>query len=290
MHIKIARDEMSTIWTDLMQGAFEVKFYDAGGIRTRTVVAGKGEPLIFLHGTGGHLEAFSKNILPHAEHFRVYDIDMVGHGFSDKPDMDYVIPVYANHLLKFMDALGIEKAHLSGESLGGWVAAWFAIEHPQRVNKLVLNTAGGLISNPEVMERIKTTSTAAVMNPTRETVRKRLEFLMADPKSVTDELVEIRYRIYTQPDFPRVMKHILCLQEMEIREKYIFTPEMLRKIVARTLVVWTTHDPTAPSEVGKRFVEYIPDSRFVLMEDCGHWPQFEQADEFNRLHIEFLAA
>lgn len=279
---------MSTIWSDLIGRGFEVKFIDAGGIRTRCVMAGEGGPLILLHGTGGHLEAYSRNIQAHADRFRVYDIDMVGHGFSDKPDMPYTIPVYTDHLLKFMDAVGIEKAHISGESLGGWVAAWFALEHPERVNKLVLNTAGGLISNPEVMDRIKRVSMAAVLEPTRDAVRKRLEFLMADPASVTDELVELRYRIYTQPGMAHVMKNILCLQELEVREKYIFTPDMLRNIDAPTLVVWTTHDPTAPAEVGQRFVDYIPNSRFVLMEDCGHWPQFEKAAEFNRLHIDFL--
>jgi 2-hydroxy-6-oxonona-2,4-dienedioate hydrolase len=279
---------MSTIWLDLLGGSVDVNFHDAGGIRTRTLEAGEGTPLIFLHGTGGHLEAYSKNILPHAEHLRVFAFDMIGHGFSSKPDMKYEIPVYVDHIIKFMDALGIEKAHISGESLGGWVAAWLAIYHPERVDKLVLNTAGGLGSNPEVMERLKRLSLAAVTDPTRESVRKRLEWLMYDPKSVTDELVELRYQIYLQPGMIRAMENILCLQEMEIRTPLILTPEMLQKITAPTLVVWTTHDPSYPAEVGRKFVDYIPDSRFVLMEECGHWPQFEQPDTFNRLHLEFL--
>jgi 2-hydroxy-6-oxonona-2,4-dienedioate hydrolase len=279
---------MSTIWLDLLGGSFDLGFRDAGSIRTRTLEAGEGAPLIFLHGTGGHLEAYSKNILAHAEHLRVFAFDMIGHGFSSKPDMNYEIPVYVDHIIKFMDALGIEKAHISGESLGGWVAAWLAIYHPERVDKLVLNTAGGLGSNPEVMERLKRLSLAAVTDPTRETVRKRLEWLMYDPKSVTDELVELRYQIYIQPGMIRAMENILCLQEMEIRTPFILTPEMLQKIKAPTLVVWTTHDPSYPAEVGRKFVDYIPDSRFVLMEKCGHWPQFEQPDTFNRIHLEFL--
>lgn len=279
---------MSTTWLDLFGGGFAVKFLDAGGIRTRTLEAGEGEALIFLHGTGGHLEAFSRNVLAHAEKFRVLSLDMVGHGFSDKPDILFEIPVYVDHLLKFMDALKIEKAHISGESLGGWVAAWLAIHHPERVNKLVLNTAGGLGAILEVMEKIKRLSLAAVENPTRDSVRKRLEFLMADPATVTEELVEIRYRIYTQPGFRHVMENILCLQEMEIRKKYIFTPDMLHQVKAPTLVLWTTHDPTYPAEAGKKFVDYIPNSQFVLMEDCGHWPQYEKPEEFNRIHLDFL--
>jgi 2-hydroxy-6-oxonona-2,4-dienedioate hydrolase len=281
---------MSTIWVDHLGAGFAVKYIDAGGTRTRVMEAGAGEPLIFLHGTGGHLEAYSRNVLSHAARYRVLALDLVGHGFSDKPDLKYEISVYVDHVLKFMDAMGIEKAHISGESLGGWVAAWLAAQYPERVDKLVLNTAGGLESNPEVMARIKNLSLAAVTNATRESVRKRLEWLMCDPQTVTDELVEIRYQIYTQPGMIKVMENILCLQEMEVREKYIFTPETLRQIKASTLVLWTTHDPTYPAEVGRRFIEHIPDSRFVLMEDCGHWPQFENAVEFNRIHSEFLTA
>src|SRR5262245_50980332 len=106
---------MSSIWVDLL-GA-EVKYYDAGGIRTRAIEAGAGEPLILLHGSGGHAEAYTRNVMPLAEHFRVYSIDMIGHGLTDKPDGDYQAPDYARHIVDFMDAAGIQQAHLAGESL-----------------------------------------------------------------------------------------------------------------------------------------------------------------------------
>jgi 2-hydroxy-6-oxonona-2,4-dienedioate hydrolase len=279
---------MTSAWVDLMNIPFELAYRNAGGVRTRSLEAGSGEPLIFLHGTGGHLEAFTRNIAVHADHFRVYAIDMVGHGFSDKPDAPYTIPYYVDHLLKFMDAMQIDAAHISGESLGGWVGAWLAMEHPDRVKRLVLNTAGGLVANPEVMTRIKTSSRAAVNNPTREAVRKRLEWLMKDPTIVSDELVEMRYRIYAQPGFADVMERILCLQEMDVRQKYLFTPEMIHRITAKTLVLWTTHDPTCPADVGRVFAANISGAQFVVMQDCGHWPQFEDAEEFNRLHLKFL--
>lgn len=279
---------MNTAWVELF-GA-EVKFYNAGGVRTRCIEAGSGAPLILLHGTGGHAETYMRNIIPLSKHFTVYAIDMIGSGLTDKPDKPYTIPVYVEHLLAFMDAAGIEAAHVSGESLGGWVAAWLGIERPERVSKLVLNTAGGLVADTKVMETIKTLSRAAVSNPSREAVRKRLEFLMFDPRTVTDELVEIRYRCYTQPGMVHVMENILCLQEMETRKKYLFSEEMLKKIKAQTLVLWTTHDPTASVEVGRKFAKYIPSAELVVMEKCGHWPQFENPEEFNRLHLEFLSA
>ncbi len=280
---------MDFIWTNLFDCDFKLHFMNANGVRTRVLEAGSGEPLILLHGTGGHLEAYCRNIVEHAKHFHVYAIDMIGHGFTDKPtDRDYEMPVYTKHLKDFMDAAGIERASISGESLGGWVAAYFAWEYPERVNKIVLNTAGGLSMYPEVMERIRTLTLAAAQNPTREVVRKRMEFLMLDPNDVTDEMVEVRYSIYQLPGFAKAIERVLCLQIPEIRQRNMFSEDQLRAIKAPACVIWTTHDPTAPKEIGQKFAELIPTSEFHLLEDCAHWPQYEQAEEFNRIHLEFL--
>lgn len=279
----------ASLWPAIAGGALRLHHVQAGPVRTRCLEAGEGaEAVILLHGTGGHLEAYMRNILPLAERYRVLAIDMVGHGYSDKPDHDYEIAHYVRHLVDFMDAVGLERAHISGESLGGWVAARFAMDHPDRLAKLVLNTAGGLVADPEVMERIRTLSLAAVAEAIQETVRKRLEWLMHDPATVTDDLVEMRYRIYTQPGFLGAMEHILCLQDMDIRRRSMFADDDLRAIAAPTLVVWTSHDPTGAVEVGQKFADLIPEAELVVMQDCGHWPQFEDAPRFNRLMLDFL--
>jgi 2-hydroxy-6-oxonona-2,4-dienedioate hydrolase len=280
-----------SIWTDFLGHAFAQRFIDASGIRTRMLEAGKqGAPvLIFIHGTGGHAEAYSRNIGAHASDFHVFSIDLVGHGFSDKPqNQRYEIADYVEHLKNFLDAIGAEAAHISGESLGGWVAAAFALRYPKRVKRLVLNTAGGYTAFPEVMEKIKKVTLAAVQNPSWDTVKARLEFLMKDPKSVTDDLVAVRLAVYRQPGFANTMEGILCLQEMDIRRRNMFDGAALGRIEAPTLVVWTTHDPTAPASVGREIAGHIPGARFALMENCGHWPQFEDAETFNRLHLDFL--
>jgi 2-hydroxy-6-oxonona-2,4-dienedioate hydrolase len=279
-----------SFWTDTAFSEHCMKYHDAMGIRTRCLEAGKGAPLILLHGVGGHLEAYARNIEAHARHYRVYALDMLGHGFTDKPDKNYEIDDYIEHLRGFCDSLGLERIRLSGESLGGWVAARFAIKYPKRVDKLVLNTAGGLTADPAVMERIYTLTMRAVREPDRDNIRKRLEWLMADPASVTDELVELRFRIYSQPGFADVMERIMCLQFMDTRRRNLLQDGELRSISAPTLVIWTTHDPTAPVAVGQRFADLIPNARLVVMDDCGHWPQYEKAEEFNRIHIDFLAA
>jgi 2-hydroxy-6-oxonona-2,4-dienedioate hydrolase len=278
------------LWTDLAQGEFSLGYIDANGVRTRYLAAGAAEapPLILLHGSGGHLEAYQRNILPHAEHFRVFAIDMLGHGFTDKPDHDYEIDHYVQHLLDFCEAARVKRFSISGESLGGWVALRTAIRYPARVDKLVLNTAGGLTADPLVMERLKTLSMNAVRNPERAAVRKRLEWLMHDPAVVTDDLVEMRYRIYAQPGAESMMEHIMCLQEMEVRRRNMIPLSDLRNVVAPTLVVWTDHDPTGKVEVGETFAREIPNARLVVMQNCGHWPQYEDAATFNRVHLEFL--
>lgn len=278
-----------SLWPELASGEFTMSYVNAGGIRTRCLETGSGkDTLILLHGSGGHLEAYTRNVFAHGKHFKVYAIDMIGHGFTDKPDRPYQIDDYMNHLLAFMDAKGIKAAHLSGESLGGWVAAWTAIKRPERVLKLQLNTAGGLTANPEVMDRLRTLSMNAVKNPDRDAVKKRLEWLMHDKSHVSEDLVDMRYSIYTQPGFVKAMENIMCLQIMDIRRKNMITDDMLRTIKSQTQIIWTDHDPTGAVEVGERFAANIPNAKLHVMQGCGHWPQFEDAPTFNRLSLDFL--
>jgi 2-hydroxy-6-oxonona-2,4-dienedioate hydrolase len=281
-----------SIWTDLMEATYRLRWVNAGGIRTRILESGQPEApaLILLHGTGGHAEAYCRNLGAHGEHFHTYAIDMVGHGFSAKPAQRYEVADYVEHVRAFMDAEGIKRASISGESLGGWVAARFALAYPERINRLVLNTSGGATLDLKVMERIRTLSLAAVESATWDAVKTRVEFLMADPGSVTDDLVAVRLAVYEQPGALENMRRILCLQDPEIRRRNNLTAEEWGAIAAPTLVVWTTHDPTAPPSVGERIASMIPGARFALMNDCGHWPQFEDAATFNRLHLEFLLA
>lgn len=279
-----------SVWSDLTGVAFSQGFLDAGGIRTRYLSSGSpNKPLLLLiHGTGGHAEAYVRNLASHGAQFWTLAIDLIGHGWSDKPAVDYEIADYGRHVLAVIKALGRDRAHISGESLGGWVAAWVAIHHPDKIDRLVLNTSGGWTAHPEVMERIKRLSTEAVNDPSPERIRARLEFLMADKSKVNDDLVETRRAIYAQPGFADAMKRILSLQEMDIRRRNMISDEQSKSIAAPTLVLWTSHDPTATPEEGRQISEKISGARYVVMNECGHWPQYEDADTFNRIHLDFL--
>lgn len=279
-----------SIWTELLGVDFCVTTVDAGGIPTRALQAGAGEDVIFLHGTSGHLEAFIRNIRAHAARFRAHAIDMLGHGLTGKPDYPYEIPRYVKHLLDYMDACGIERAHLVGESLGGWVAAWLASDHPERVRSLQLLCTGGTKANPAVMERIRSSTLEAVSNDDIGTTRKRLELLMADPAaSVSEELVETRHKIYHAPDFVSNIENLLCLQNMETRRRSLLTPERLARITAPTLIVWGNENPFGAVPEAQEIHEMMPGSRLEIFGHCGHWPQHEQAERYNALALEFLA-
>lgn len=279
-----------TAWLELMDVPFKLGYVDAGGVKTRYLEAGEGEPLILLHGTGGHLEAYLRNIGPLSERFRVIVYDMLGHGYTDKPDKSYTVDLYTEHLITFMEALGLERAHLSGESLGGWVAAWTAAHYPERVSGLMLNTPGNITNKPEVMANIKESSLRAVREASLENVRKRVEWLFHDTSKVTEELVWMRYKIYTQPGFLRAMENIVALQEPETRGRYSWGPEWVGKIPHETLLVWTSHDPTGSVEEAELLQEWLPSSRLEVIDGAGHWPQWEKPEEFHQLHFDFLGA
>ena len=282
--------EYESIWSDLQGVAFTQGYLDVGGVRTRYWQAGdRDKPaLVLLHGSGGHVEAYSRNLQAHAEHFSTWVIDMLGHGYTAGPGHPLEVKHYVAHLIAFLDAVGVERASISGESLGGWVATRTAIDHPDRVERLVLNTAGGSQADPEVMKRIITLSMAAVTEPTWETVQARIRWLMADKTKDYDDVVASRQRIYRQPGFVEAMKDIMALQDPEIRQRNLVSPQDYGRITAPTLVLWTSDDPTADVTEGRRIASMIPGARFEVLPDCGHWPQYEDPKSFNALHIDFL--
>jgi 2-hydroxy-6-oxonona-2,4-dienedioate hydrolase len=277
-----------TIWSDLADIEFKLYYLDANGVKTRVLEAGNGEPLILLHGTGGHVEAYARNLKGLSENFRVICIDMLGHGYTDKPDQPYGIDSYSDHLLAVIQALDLSQVYLSGESLGGWVAAWFAAYHPEYVKALVLNTPGNVNNKPEVMAGLKASTLKAVLEANYENVKTRLEWLMYDKSQVTDELIETRYKIYTQPSYQKAVHNIVCLQDLDVRVKYSWDSSWCSKINVPTLLAWTDHDPTSTVEEAQPIQDMIPNSELVVIKDAGHWPQWEKPEEFNSIVTNFL--
>jgi 2-hydroxy-6-oxonona-2,4-dienedioate hydrolase len=279
-----------TFWTELAGTPYCLRYVDVDGIRTRGLQAGTGEPVVFLHGTSGHLEAFVRNLAAHAERFACHAIDLLGHGYTAGVDQPYRIGRYVEHVLGYLDALSIDRAHLVGESLGGWIAARLAADHPDRVGRLTLVAPGGTVADPVVMERIRTTTRLAVTTDDIGLTRRRLELLMYDPaRDVTDELVEVRHQIYHRPEFVAALPHLLCLQEPDIRAADLLNEEQLGRIKAPTLIVWGAQNPFGKLPEAQRLQRAVRGSHLVIFDQCGHWPQHEHAGRFNSLNLRFLA-
>ena len=282
---------MKSIWLDFLGERFSLAYYNAGGVRTRCLEAGSGPPLILLHGRSGHLENWIKNVMPLSRSCHVFAIDMLGHGFTAKPPLEYTIGDFASHLEAFIGTLGLKRVSLAGQSLGGWVAGWLAYKKPELVEKLVLvNTNGFKPILPESVSKIRQISLAAFDNLTLEGMIARLKPLVLDPSIINEEIARIRLKIYRQPEMRRVTEMVVGPElEPERQRQFELTPERLSRITAPTLVTWTTHEPLCSWEDADQIRRNLPHSSFHLLRECGHWPQFEQAEELNRVVSEFLA-
>lgn len=280
----------SSIWRTLMRSSFALRYVNVAGTDTRVLDGGLQDQsaLILLHGTGGHLEAYTHNYHELGKSLRVVGYDLVGHGYTDKPDIPYTIDVYVRHLIGLLDELNLDQVVLSGESLGALISAWTAVQYPGRVRGLVLNTPGNVANNQQTMQEIRRLTRDAVYECTREKVRQRLEWLFYDTSQLSDELIDIRYDIYSQPGFETAIDNILVLQNMETRAAYAWNRDWLSGICCPTSIVWTSHDPSGSIEDGMMLNEWIPGSEFVIIDSAGHWPQWEQPARFNQLNLDFV--
>jgi 2-hydroxy-6-oxonona-2,4-dienedioate hydrolase len=279
-----------SIWTALSNVAFTQGYLDVGGVSTRYADAGPHDApaVLMLHGTGGHWETFASNLGPMSEHFRCVAIDMVGNGFSAKPDFDYEIPVYVDHAFATLDALGIERASMIGTSLGSWVAARSALTHPDRVEKLVLMSPAGLVATESNMQRIRAERTAAVDNPTWATIKGLFDHLIADEKNRIPDIVAVRQAIYRLPETRGAIDHVLILQDPEARDRNLITEKEWTTISAPTMVIASGQDYSEYESTARRILALIPGSRVLEMPNVRHWPHFEDPDLFNPATIRFL--
>ena len=287
---------MTSTWLNFMGSQIR---YGGNRYQGRYVEAGQGEPIILLHGQGGYVENFTRNIAAFAEHFHVYALDCVWHGQGPQPEFNpELIPTFVDQVLDFMDWKGLDSAHFEGQSMGGWTAMRIAYEHPARVRKLALATTQGFVLKPEPGKVIGglpggTTLTNFVSyleNPTRENMRNRLLVLFANPDRLPEEVIDIRYKIYNHPTTNKSLLNVVKNYMGGAGappEKYIMTEKELAQIKAPTFVYWSENNPVPPP-AGELLAAAIPGAKHYLVPDTGHWAQFENADIHNREILRFL--
>jgi pimeloyl-ACP methyl ester carboxylesterase len=281
-----------SLWLDML-GA-QIRFVDTDHFgRTRIAEAGRAnaEALVFLHGIGGHLEAYAKNVVALSDRFHVVAYDYIGHGLSEKKVMEYTPLVLVDHLRELLDVLGIRRAHLSGESLGGWVSGFFACKHPDRVARLILNTSAGLPVRTEKgkteLEALQTLSQKATgQAPTYESVHARMKWLFHEDNHgmISDELIRTRLAFYTQPMMREVAPRVLGM--IGRHDEFLIPLEQIR---AQTLFLWTEHNPVHDVETARIASQHVAGSQLYVMKGkSGHWPQYEAPEEFNDVTRKFL--
>jgi pimeloyl-ACP methyl ester carboxylesterase len=280
-----------SLWLDLL-GA-EVRFVETPTFgRVRIAEAGRGqEPLLFLHGIGGHLEAYAKNVVPLSDRFHVIAYDYVGHGLSEKKVLDYTPLTFVEQLRELCDTLGLGRVNLSGESLGGWVSALFTVRWPERVNRMMLNTSAGIPILTEKgradLENLKALSQKnAGQMPTFESVLARMQWLIhpSNHHLLNDELVRTRLQFYLQPGMREVAPAVL---KIIARHDEFLIP--LERIRCETLLLWTLDNPVHDVESARQACAKVARAQLYVMKgDSAHWPQYEQPEEFNTVTRKFF--
>jgi 4,5:9,10-diseco-3-hydroxy-5,9,17-trioxoandrosta-1(10),2-diene-4-oate hydrolase len=253
-------------------------------------------PVVMLHGGGpgaSGLSNFRGNLPAFAERFRTLVVDQPGYGKSDKPPVTgNYFTFAADALAGLLDELGIGRAHLVGNSLGGGTAVRFALDHPERAGRLVLMGPGGLSLNvfaPDPTEGVRRlTEFAAPPGPSREKMAAFLRTLVFDQRLVTDELIGERYAAACDPQALAAMASMGA----SFFDKDTFEDGLLwreaHRLRHRVLLVWGREDRVNPVDGALVALKLIRRAQLHVFGGCGHWVQLEKFDEFNRLAIGFL--
>lgn len=263
-------------------------FVQAGGVRLHYNDIGAGTPVVCLHGGGPGASGwsnFSQNVPALSAKYRLLLLDMPQFGSSEKVVIQEGRLTYVARVLKdFLDRLGIAKAHMIGNSMGAQTAFKFAIDCPDRIDRLVALGNGAVtqtIFTPRPTEGVKLIQGFYKgAGPTREKLRRLIETLVYDSSFLTDALLEQRFAAANDPD-------TVALWSKNPPPNEDIT-HLLGKVECRTLLVWGLEDRFAPIEGGLAQLKRFKNARLHVFAQCGHWAQVERARQFERLVLDFL--
>lgn len=243
--------------------------------------AGTGPTVILLHGLGGSTQNWMYSIGPLSQQYRVIVPDQIGFGRSARPAINYRVRTYVDFLEQFYQALKIERATLVGNSMGGWIAAIFTISFPEKVDRLVLADATGYAPPPGFDYK-----SLYGLNPsTREGMKQMVAKVFFNKAFTADAMINqfMAQRMNAGDGYT-----INSLIESVVRGEDFLDSKQLQQIKAPTLIVWGREDGLTLLAEGERLKKDIPNSKLVVFDQCGHFPQIEKAGEFNAAVLEFL--
>ena len=258
--------------------------------------AGDGPPLLLLHGSGPGVTGwrnFAGNMPTFARHFRTLVLELPGFGVSDDVGSHPMVAAQTA-VTEFLDGMGLDRVHLIGNSMGGFVATAFAISSPERVEKLVtIGGAGMSLFAPTPGEGIVRLS-EFVEDPTRERLVDWLHSMVYDRSMVTEEMIEQRWAQATEPATlasSRLMYGRAALEQMAAaaRDPETTPPwSRLRLVQAPTLVTWGRDDRVSPVDMALLPMRLLPRGELHVFPNCGHWVMIEQKDAFESAAVAFL--
>ena len=270
------------------------KTVEVDGLTIHYHDVGSGHPVILLHGGGPGANGWSnynRNIDALAARYRLLVVDMPGYGKSSKTDMlADPFGLRAKALLAFADTLGLERPHLIGNSLGGAVALRMALEAPQKVGKVILMGPGGGFSPHQLAPTqglLELLFYYADGKPTRERLASFLQHLVYDRSSLTDELIDQRFKASIDPD---VLAHPpLTVAKGPMAGTDLWRDPRLQTLPNEVLVIWGAEDKVNPADGALLFQRLIARCDTYIFSKCGHWAQWEYADKFNGVVAAYLA-
>lgn len=261
---------------------------------------GSGPAVVLLHGGGpgaSGVSNFSRNIDALATDHRVIVPDMPGYGRSTKTlDQSDPFGALADVIRGLLDVLDVGTAHLIGNSYGGAAALRLAMDAPQRVGKLVLMGPGGIGTT----RGLPTAGLTCLLGyyggdgPSRAKLETFVrEFLVYDGASVPEELIDLRYQASIDPEVvanpplrrPSGPAALRTLWRMDLTRD-----ARLKTMQAPTLVLWGRDDKVNKPSGGPTLLDTLPNAELVMTSHTGHWMQWERAELFNQLVLEFLSA
>lgn len=260
----------------------------ANGVKTNYHEQGEGAPVLLIHGSGPGVTGWANwrlTIPVLARQFRVLAPDMVGFGYTERPaGVQYNMDTWVSHIIDFMDALGIERAHVVGNSFGGGLALALAIRAPQRVKRLVLmGSAGIAFPITEGLDRVWG------YTPSLDNMRGLLDVFAYNRNLVNDELARMRYEASIRPGFQEAFSQMFPAPRQRGVDGLASPVEAIRALPHETMVVHGREDKVIPLESSYQLFGLIPKSQLHVFGQCGHWTQIEHAARFNQLVGDFFA-
>ncbi len=278
-------------------GGLPLRYHDAGSAPAGASTGrGDADTVVLLHGGGPGASAWSNfgtNMPVIARRFRTLMMDLPGYGKSAaRPVTGHFFTVAAEALAGLLDELGIQKVHLIGNSLGGGTALRFTLLSPDRVGRLVLMGPGGLTLNvfaPDPTEGVRRLMEfGAPPGPSRDKMAAFLQTLVFDQRLVTEDLIDERFAIASQPEALAAMLAMGGSFFGEHAEDGMLWREAHR-IKHEVLLIWGREDRVNPLDGALIALKQLRRAQLHVFGGCGHWAQLEKFDEFNELSLRFLA-